>query len=101
MGTLRTRPDDTHIPFQNVEELRQLVKISLAQESSHGGSPRIVAGRPAGVSFLGAPHIHGSKLQHPEDVAVEPNAVLYKEDWATALDLDNRRDEQRNRKCRQ
>src|SRR5260370_18584061 len=57
-GPLRARADDRHIAPQDVEQLRQLIQMELAQPSSYGRNSGIVLLGPhrAAVSLGIGPH---------------------------------------------
>src|SRR5262245_6004136 len=38
----RARPDDAHLPAQNVDQLWQLIDAELTQHAAHGGKSRII-----------------------------------------------------------
>ena len=93
---LGTRPDEAHVAAQHVPELRQLVEAGAAQEGAEARAARVVAApsRPAPSRCLGV-GAHRAELEHVEDAAVEPHALLAVEDRAGGGQPDRERDRRR------
>src|SRR5208282_565063 len=80
IGPLGARADDTHVAFEDVEELGQFIEVRFAQEGADPGPARIVVGGPAGVALFAAADAHGAEFEHAEDAPVEAYAILNKKD---------------------
>src|SRR5687768_13272928 len=80
-GPLRSRSDETHVPAQDIPQLRDLIQARLAHEAPNGRNPRIVV---AGTPYRTRPRFgistHGSELVNREAGAVQPHALLVVED---------------------
>jgi hypothetical protein len=98
----RPRADDGHLAAQHVDELRQLVDAELAHEPADRGDPRIVLDlehRAAllvlllerRAQLLGV-HDHRPELEHVEEAAVQPDALLLEEHRPARGGLDRDRD---------
>src|ERR1700719_3611417 len=81
---MRTRSDDAHTPFQDVEKLWYLVYTESAKQSPCRKNLRISgADLPWPFSIL---RMHGSKLQDLELMILDPGACLPVEQWAWRLE---------------
>ena len=78
VGDLRPRAHQAHVPFEHVEELRQLVQGQLAHERPEPGLTPVVVRAPAGV--LPAVHMHGPELVHIEPFFPQPYTLLLEDD---------------------
>lgn len=84
-------PDDAHVAFQHIPELRQFVYIGLSHKFTEGKYSRIVLG---GLQFVGiAVDVHGTELVAVEIMAVNPRSPLLKKDGSGALHFDSYVDE--------
>ncbi len=63
---LRPRPGDAHVAQPDVEQLRQLVDLALAQPAPHRQYPRIVVHRQLAGADVGAVLEHGRELEQVE-----------------------------------
>src|SRR5574340_1037258 len=88
----RAGSDQTHIPFEHVDELRQFVEAGLSEEPSDGRDPRVMRyfkGRSLhliqmlkfGLLKL-CVRDHGPKLQAPKAPLIESRSFLNEEDRA-------------------
>ena len=90
---LRTRTDERHISQQNVDELRQLIKAGLAQESASGGDARIERGlRRRAVARRR--DVHAAELEDAKGSTLLRDTLLTEEDgsWRGELDPDGDQD---------
>src|SRR5205085_9232774 len=85
--------DPAHLPFENIEDLRQLVEPVPAQGPTDPGDPRIavICDRCKALVRDG-PIVHGSELVHGDEPAGMTDPRLTKEDWALAGEADSERD---------
>ena len=84
----RTRADDAHGPFENVEHLREFIKASLAEEPAHLGNPFFWVTQLMGRGVLGGVGAHGTELVDVKMLLVEPHALLLKEYGSLAVEFD-------------
>ncbi|MPN00880.1 hypothetical protein SDC9_148078 [bioreactor metagenome] len=78
MRNLRTRTDQTHVPFEYVEKLWQFVDAGLADKAAKLCFARIILFRPTGV--LLRVDAHGAEFVHLKVLFVSPDARLPKND---------------------
>ena len=113
---MRTRPDKTHVPLENIEELRQLIKRIVLDEGTDLRLPRIIldlvewslpnAPRPDQILFIlercliirvgliGAPApLHIPELVHEEFLTILTDALIEIDHRAIAV---LKTDEERN-----
>lgn len=88
----RTRADNAHGPFENVEHLREFIEAGLAEEPAHLGNPLLGVAQFVGRGVLGGVGAHGAELVDVKMLLVEPHALLLKEHWALAVELDGNSD---------
>ena len=88
----RTRADNAHGPFENVEHLREFIEASLAEEPAHLGNPLLGVAQFVGRGVLGGVGAHGAELVDVKMLLVEPHALLLKEHGALAIELDGNSD---------
>lgn len=88
----RTRADDAHGPFENVEHLRQFIEASLTEEPAHLGDPFFGVAQFVRRSVLGGVGAHGSELVDVKMLLVQAHALLLKEHGALAVELDGNSD---------
>jgi len=78
---VRARPDQAHLAFQDIQDLRKLVYARLSQEPSQSGDPvlldRVVTG-PRDFCNLS----HGAELDRQEGLTIAAHAFLDKEQVA-------------------
>ncbi len=96
---MRARAHEREFAAQHVEELRQFVDGSLADEPSDPRDARIVLGNDLPGVRIGHLVIHRAELQHLDDLVVEAVAALAEDDRPLAFqpDGDRRRDHQRRK----
>ena len=82
-----TRPHDTHVADEHIEELRQLVDIVFPDKVAERELAGVVLGGLFAVRIL--VDVHRAELIAPEGLAVEPRALLLEEHGAGALYLDD------------
>src|SRR6185503_11475394 len=86
VGERRPRPDETHVTFEHVPQLRQLVDAGLAQERAEPGNAGVASDLEdwtlhliemfeLGFASLGVRE-HRAELIEPERAAVETAALL-------------------------
>lgn len=99
---LRSRTNQAHVPFKDVEELRQLVNTQLADHLAHPGDAHVTVLGKLGAGFFRI-LAHAAELVDAEILVPLPYPVLQKHHGARALQLDQERrhqhqgGEQRNR----
>ena len=96
--------DDAHVAEEDVEELRELVDASFAEEAAHAGDARVVGHLKYGASHLVLVHKflfellgvddHGAELVDLEDTAAQAGAFLLEEHGAFAVELDAEGDDE-------
>src|ERR1044072_3822403 len=87
----RTRPDNTHISLENIEELRKLIQAGSSQKGTEACS-RCVRDGPSGVAFLRAADAHAAKFEHPKELAIHPHALLHEKHGTGRAELHAYRD---------
>ncbi len=100
-GTLGTRANDAHIASEHIQKLGEFIEIRGAQERADCSATRILLAGPTRVSLFAAAYMHGPEFVHAEDSSVQAHAVLSKEDWAAAGQLNGQSDEQGQRESEQ
>jgi hypothetical protein len=94
----RARPDDRHLPAQDVDEVRQLVERRAAQELADPRDARVaLVDGQAGADVLGAGD-HRAQLEDVELVAVLADAPLAVDHAAARLQPDRQRREREQRR---
>ena len=93
LGQLRSfgpGSNEADVALPHVDDLRQLVEGSTAEERANRGDPGIVFLGPncAGVPF--GVRDHGPELVHPEDSSVLAQAFLCVEDGTTVVQPDRK-----------
>src|SRR5205085_4283894 len=86
-GAFGSRPDEAHIAANDVDELRQLVNAQLAYEATDARDARIILTRPDRAVLFGV-GAHRAKLDHPENVVVQSEALLCVENRPARIELD-------------
>src|SRR6266404_5313738 len=86
---LRARPDEAHVPHEDVEELRELIQTRPPKEGSHTRHSRVALRGPHRPRLLLGGLPHGPKLVQDEDTAVLAGARLAVENRARRLELDD------------
>lgn len=77
----RARTNDAHAAEEDVEQLRQLVQLGLAQEAPKGQYTRVVARGDRARTHVRTVLQHGGKLQHPEGLSSFPYSGLLVKDF--------------------
>lgn len=88
----RTRADNAHGPLENIEHLREFIEAGLAEEPAHLGNPFFGVAQFVRRGVLGGVGAHGTELVDVKMLLVEPHALLLKEHWALAVELDGNSD---------
>src|SRR5579864_1479566 len=88
MGHLRPWADDAHVAQKDIEELRQFVKIQLAEEGSDTCASGIVGRCPAPLWLPWGQCLHRAELEHAKDPAIQSDAVLREQDRSRTFPLD-------------
>src|ERR1700735_3658086 len=73
-----TRPDQAHLTAEDIENLRQFIQASLADEPSNFGDAVVIVRSPGGAVCLGI-LIHGSELEDLERLTGQTSALLPKQ----------------------
>jgi hypothetical protein len=95
---LRPRADETHLPSQHIDQLRELIDLGLAQDSPQPGDPGVGAERDR-FPFVGnIPH-QRAKFVDAKVAKSLPNALLPAEDgmWRVQHDQEGHYQEQGDR----
>ena len=92
---IRDRSNDRQISTQNVDKLRQLVNMQLADDAPHrGDAPIAVAGGQARNAVLFRVHTHTAEFVDLKNLAALRQALLRVKHRSAVADLDaDRRDE--------
>ena len=92
-GTLRARPDQTHVTLEDIEDLRQLVDTGLPDEFPDRRDAGVIPLGP-GLLLLGRIlHLHGAELVHLEFLVVEADTHLLEDQRSRRRRLDDDRDD--------
>ena len=95
--SLRTRPDNTHIPFQDINELRELVQAGLTDKLSDRRHPLVILCRRDDLSLFLCVLDHASELMDGEHLPVDRTSVLTEKDRSAVIQLDCHRNDQHDR----
>jgi hypothetical protein len=71
--------DETHMPGEHIQYLRQLVELPSAQERTDRSKPLVDRSRNCVMCFVWYMG-HGSEFQNRESLAVTPDAALHEQD---------------------
>src|SRR5690606_24909865 len=77
LGLLRPGPDQAHVAFQNIDELRQLVYAVFTYHTPHPGNARVVFLGKLRIVDLVAPTTHAAQLVHLERLVAPAHAFLH------------------------
>src|SRR5882724_9494397 len=89
---VRARPDQGHVAFQHIQQLRQFVDTRRSQQLADGGYPRIVTCRFCdGGPVLLDPHC--PEFKHNKLSAIESFSVLPKNNRPWTVKFDRNRSE--------
>ncbi len=97
LDLLRPRADEAHVPFEDVDELGQLVDAELADECADAGHPGVPLGGEGGAVLLRVVP-HAPDLVDREGLSAHPDALLGEDGRPRALQLhgDHREEEKRH-----
>ncbi|MNG83921.1 hypothetical protein D3C79_426540 [compost metagenome] len=84
---LRSRTDQAHVPFKDIEELRQLVDTQLADHLAHPGDTHVTVLGKLGAGFFRI-LAHAAELVDAEILVALPHTVLQEHHGTRALQLD-------------
>src|SRR5256885_1975782 len=87
-----TRPDQRHVADQDIEQLRKLIDIGMAQEPPQTGHTWIVSGDWYEIVAL-LHHGHRSEFQHANGLVVVAVPRLEKKHRPTGIELDGERND--------
>lgn len=87
---LRSRPNQAHIPFEHIEELRQLVDTQLADHLTHPSDAHVAVLGKLGAGFFRI-LAHAAELVDAEILVPLPYPILEEHHGARALQLDQDR----------
>ncbi len=97
-GPLGPRADEAHVAAEDVEELGQFVDVRPPKPAADPGAA-VVAGRgPDGPGLPLGVDAHAPELEHAEQPAPLPDALLHVEDRPAGRDQDRDRDGQEQRR---
>src|SRR5271170_4916590 len=94
-----TRPNKAHVAYQYVEQLRQLVNLVLAQESSDVRNPRVVLSGSYAHRF--GIKTHSAEFPHRERLAVLPGSKTPVEGGTLRIQPNRRSHNQEKRRQKQ
>src|SRR5512134_2473211 len=80
------RTYEAHLPFDDVQELRQFIHFCLPQESTNPGDPRVIVVRHRGSHSLG-PIQHSSEFEYPKHTGIFSQPVAPVEHRAWGIEL--------------
>ena len=75
---MRTGPYNAHMTRQDIEELRQLVQVTMTEKAAHPGDPGVVVGSLLGIGF--GIDAHSPELETGEGTSQETHPRLHEED---------------------
>ena len=84
----RTRADDAHGPFKNVEHLREFIEAGFAEEPAHSRNPLLGIAQFMRRGVFRRVGTHGAELIDVKMRFVEPHTFLLEEYGALAIELD-------------
>lgn len=87
---LRSWPNQAHVPFKDVEELRQLVDAQLADHLAHPGDAHVAVLGKLGAGFFRI-LAHAAELVDAKILVPLPHPVLQEHHGARTLQLDEDR----------
>jgi hypothetical protein len=70
-GTFRARPDQTHITFEDVEQLRSSSRTGSPQQCSEPRPSRVVGPSENRAGLLLGVNSHGAEFQHLKSLAIQ------------------------------
>ena len=73
---LRAWPHQTHLAFEHVPQLWQFIQTRAPQQRTQTRAPWVVLLRPHLARVLLGMLVHGAKLDHAQNAAVVPHALL-------------------------
>src|ERR1700730_18951707 len=89
--------DQRHISAQHVEQLWQFVETGATKNGPDAGHAGIVTPGLANAGVRIWIVMHAAKLVDHDAIVVETIALLAEQHWSTAVDLDQKRNEQEHR----
>ncbi len=92
LGPFRPRSDETHLPLQDIEELRQFIQARLSKDLSDRGPTGIIGLCPDRTRLPFGIRDHGTKLQHLKDLSVKSHPFLVIENGAWRGHFDHEGD---------
>lgn len=90
---VRPGTHQTHLPFEHIDELRELVQTGLAQDATDTGHPHVIFGGLLGIGILVG--LHAPEFETVERLIVLARALLREEYGAPGFQPDQQAD-QRN-----
>ena len=91
-GRVWTRPDERHAAGQDIDQLRKLIDIGMAQEASHAGHSWIVSDDRFEIIAL-LRHGHRSEFKDANGLVVVAVPCLAKQHRTARIELDSERDD--------
>src|SRR5262249_15169112 len=79
------RADDTHMSYQDVQKLGDLIQVGFPEEAAHSGNPRVVVERLFCIGLI--VHVHRTEFQAGERTAQKTDTALYKEHRTPGIEL--------------
>src|SRR5690606_17759747 len=86
MSALGARADNSHIAFQHIPELGQLIQVGFAHEFAPPGDPGVIVRRQLGSMFFGV-HLHASELVDKKGPLAYADALSLKQNRSSQLKL--------------
>lgn len=94
-GHVGTRPNEAHLPDEDVNQLCEAVHLAVTQPMAYAGDTRVV-GRGDRVAF--GLVVHGAELADPERLAILSNALLHEKHGSFRVYFDDDADDKQGQK---
>ena len=93
---VRTRADQRHVAYEDIDQLRQLIQAGGANKGADAGDALVVLGGVRDlVAVLG--HRHAAELEDREDLAVQAGAALAEQNRSPTFEDNRQGDHQKGR----
>ena len=98
LGTFRSWTHQTHIPNQDIKQLRQLIQAGPPQESTHTGNTRIPFYGPTLFFITRLLYTHSTEFVHHKGLIMKPHSFLFKNNRPFAGSLYHNCHQQQDRR---
>src|SRR5262245_56379514 len=88
LRALGARPNEAHVAFEHVPELRRLVNVPFSHKSANSKPARIIFCGPADLPVFFRIQSHTANLQHLEGLAIPAESSLAIEDRSGRFEID-------------